>query len=257
MRLSHSHIRIGTFQRLAFLRDTENLKRLLDYSLATYCRHRWRQCAGRDVAARDGAARGGDRRRHGSRPGSCMACSTPTTSTSPARVSTTARGGSCRPTIRRSPPPISTSTGLYAFGRQPDALAWNLTRLAECLLPLGEHAGTGGGAQQLLAGVPARDVERGSTAAGAGVARRRGGLRAGGQDLRVPQREPDRLRAVLVRLARRDAERRARGAEPGRPAHTTARAFAPLRAALEPYAAAAARQSRPSVFRARPCRAPC
>ena len=31
-------------------------------------------------------------------------------------------------------------TGLYAFGRQPDALAWNLTRLAECLLPLGEHA---------------------------------------------------------------------------------------------------------------------
>jgi uncharacterized protein YdiU (UPF0061 family) len=31
--------------------------------------------------------------------------------------------------------------GLYAFGRQPDALAWNLTRLAEVLLPLGEHAG--------------------------------------------------------------------------------------------------------------------
>ena len=26
--------------------------------------------------------------------------------------------------------------GLYAFGRQPDALAFNLTRLAECLLPL-------------------------------------------------------------------------------------------------------------------------
>jgi uncharacterized protein YdiU (UPF0061 family) len=27
-------------------------------------------------------------------------------------------------------------TGLYAFGRQPDALLWNLYRLAECLLPL-------------------------------------------------------------------------------------------------------------------------
>ena len=27
--------------------------------------------------------------------------------------------------------------GLYAFGRQPDVLAWNLTRLAECLVPLG------------------------------------------------------------------------------------------------------------------------
>ncbi len=31
-------------------------------------------------------------------------------------------------------------TGLYAFSRQPEALVWNLTRLAECLLPLGEHA---------------------------------------------------------------------------------------------------------------------
>src|SRR5690606_8769705 len=30
-------------------------------------------------------------------------------------------------------------SGLYAFGRQPAVLAWNLTRLAECLLPLGEH----------------------------------------------------------------------------------------------------------------------
>ena len=27
-------------------------------------------------------------------------------------------------------------TGLYAFGRQPGALGWNLTCLAECLLPL-------------------------------------------------------------------------------------------------------------------------
>src|SRR5690606_7256778 len=28
------------------------------------------------------------------------------------------------------------ATGLYSFGRQPDTLAWNLTRLAECLVPL-------------------------------------------------------------------------------------------------------------------------
>ncbi len=31
-------------------------------------------------------------------------------------------------------------TGLYAFGRQPEAVFWNLIRLAECLLPLGEQA---------------------------------------------------------------------------------------------------------------------
>ena len=33
------------------------------------------------------------------------------------------------------------ASGYYAFGRQPDALAWNLTRLAECLLPLGDQHG--------------------------------------------------------------------------------------------------------------------
>ncbi|HTN63877.1 MAG TPA: protein adenylyltransferase SelO family protein, partial [Devosia sp.] len=27
-------------------------------------------------------------------------------------------------------------SGLYSFGRQPDTLAWNLTRLAECLVPV-------------------------------------------------------------------------------------------------------------------------
>ena len=31
-------------------------------------------------------------------------------------------------------------TGLYAYGRQPDTLLWNLTRLAECLLPLAEKS---------------------------------------------------------------------------------------------------------------------
>jgi uncharacterized protein YdiU (UPF0061 family) len=30
--------------------------------------------------------------------------------------------------------------GLYAFGRQPDTLLWNLVRLAECLLPFAQKA---------------------------------------------------------------------------------------------------------------------
>ena len=33
VRLSHGHIRIGTFQRLAYLRDEANLRRLVDYAL--------------------------------------------------------------------------------------------------------------------------------------------------------------------------------------------------------------------------------
>ena len=36
VRLSHGHIRIGSFQRLAYLRSDEELKRLTDYSLRTY-----------------------------------------------------------------------------------------------------------------------------------------------------------------------------------------------------------------------------
>lgn len=36
VRLSHGHIRIGSFQRLATLSDDSNLKRLVDYALITY-----------------------------------------------------------------------------------------------------------------------------------------------------------------------------------------------------------------------------
>ena len=36
VRLSHSHIRIGSFQRQAFLRSTENILKLLDYTIKTY-----------------------------------------------------------------------------------------------------------------------------------------------------------------------------------------------------------------------------
>ena len=36
VRLNHSHIRIGTFQRLLFLEDHESIRRLLDYSIAEY-----------------------------------------------------------------------------------------------------------------------------------------------------------------------------------------------------------------------------
>ncbi|MBU1304491.1 MAG: YdiU family protein, partial [Alphaproteobacteria bacterium] len=36
VRLSHSHIRIGTFQRLAYLEDTQGLRQLVDYAIANY-----------------------------------------------------------------------------------------------------------------------------------------------------------------------------------------------------------------------------
>src|SRR6185436_9374867 len=42
VRLSHSHIRIGSFQRLAALGETESLRRLVDHSIAHY----WPEAAG-------------------------------------------------------------------------------------------------------------------------------------------------------------------------------------------------------------------
>lgn len=48
VRLSHSHIRIGSFQRQAFHRSTENIVKLLDYTIKTYMPEVWRD----DVSAR-------------------------------------------------------------------------------------------------------------------------------------------------------------------------------------------------------------
>ncbi len=139
VRLSHSHIRIGTFQRLAYLHDTASMKRLLDYSLETYFRT-------------DG----------GNAPAETLLRLTTT------RVAATAANWIAAGFVHgvlntdninitgesfdygpwRFAPTYDPgftaayfdSSGLYAFSRQPEAVVWNLTRLAECLLPLGDHA---------------------------------------------------------------------------------------------------------------------
>ena len=140
VRLSHSHIRIGTFQRLAFLDDNAGdrtaarLRRSTTISPNSPTAPAERRAGAflEAVIARVATAR----RRAVWRRASSTACSIPTISTSPARASTTARGAS-RPIYD---PGFTAAyfdeSGLYAFGRQPGALAWNLTRLAECLLPL-------------------------------------------------------------------------------------------------------------------------
>ena len=145
VRLSHSHIRIGTLPAAAPISRTTRAARA---RCSTTAIAHLLSRAGRGATTRRGRelpratvarARRARPARAGSPRASSTACSTPTTSTSPARASTTARGGSCPPTIPSFTAAYFDETGLYAFGRQPDALAWNLTRLAECLLPLGEH----------------------------------------------------------------------------------------------------------------------
>ena len=139
VRLSHSHIRIGTFQRLAFQRDTHSMKRLLDYSLRTYfgadggnapAETLLRETAER--VAKTGADIIAAGFVHGVLNSDNINITGESFDYGPWRFLPT-----YDPAFTAA---YFDSTGLYAFGRQPDAMAWNLTRLAECLLPLGEHA---------------------------------------------------------------------------------------------------------------------
>lgn len=135
-RLSHSHIRIGTFQRLAYLEETENLRRLVDYAIANY----YPELKGaadpaaallEAVVARV-AALGAQWTAAGFVHGVLNTDNINITGESfdygPWRFLPT-----YDPDFTAA---YFDETGLYAFGRQPDTLAWNLTRLAECLVPL-------------------------------------------------------------------------------------------------------------------------
>lgn len=140
VRLSHSHVRIGTFQRLSYFKDTERLQELLDYSIETY----FPALAGET-----------------SRAAKFLEAVTARVAETGARwiaagfvhgvlntdnINVTGESFDYGPWrfLPHYDPAFTAAyfdeNGLYAFGRQPDVLAWNLTRLAECLVPLGEHA---------------------------------------------------------------------------------------------------------------------
>lgn len=145
VRLSHSHIRIGTFQRLSFLRDTGSLSRLLDYSLATYMP----EIAPPGDNARAEKFLAEVARRVAVTGADWIAAGFVHGVLNTDNINITGESFDYGPwRFLPSYDPAFTAAyfdehGLYAFGRQPDTLAWNLTRLAELLLPLGEHGGIG------------------------------------------------------------------------------------------------------------------
>ena len=140
VRLSHSHIRIGTFQRLAYHGDTDGLRRLLDYTVRTYMPHLWSD----DEAARAVAFLGGVCRRVAAVGADWMLAGFVHGVLNTDNVNVTGESfdyGPWRflPTYQPDFTAAYFDTGgLYAFARQPDALLWSLIRLAECLLPLAE-----------------------------------------------------------------------------------------------------------------------
>jgi uncharacterized protein YdiU (UPF0061 family) len=132
VRLQHSHIRIGTFQRLAYFDDADNLRRLCDYCLRRYFG---------DSGGEDGPGRLLD---HVSRAATKLAASYIAAGfvhgvLNSDNIAITAQSFDYGP-WRFTPFWDGTFTaayfdhaGLYAFGRQPEAIHWDLVQLAASL----------------------------------------------------------------------------------------------------------------------------
>ncbi len=140
VRLSHSHIRIGSFQRLATLGDTATLRRLADHTIAHY----WPDAAD----APDPVAALYDRivAAVATLGAEWFAAGFVHGVLNTDNINVTGESFDYGPWrfLDRFDPAFTAAyfdqTGLYAFARQPEALNWNLARLGECLIPLSTRA---------------------------------------------------------------------------------------------------------------------
>lgn len=136
VRLSHSHIRIGSFQRLLATNDAEGAGRLLAHSVAHYAPEARRNDPVEEAAAFLAAVMQKTAR-------TCarwLAAGFVHGVLNTDNINITGESFDYGP-YRFLPyydPGFTAAyfdeTGLYAFGRQPDTIAWNLARLAEALL---------------------------------------------------------------------------------------------------------------------------
>lgn len=138
VRLSHGHIRIGTFQRFLALEEPSNVAKLLDHTITTHMPDLWRETAEeRAVAfleevtarvARMGAQWAAAGFVHGVLNTDNINVTGESFDYGPWRF------------LPAFDPNFTAAyfdqSGLYSFGRQPEALFWNLCRLADCLLTL-------------------------------------------------------------------------------------------------------------------------
>jgi uncharacterized protein YdiU (UPF0061 family) len=153
-RLSHGHIRIGTFQRLAFFGEIENLKKLTRYCLE--------KLYSEQVAADDGenALRLFDLvgERTATLAASYLAAGFVHGVLNSDNINVTGESfdyGPWRFTADWDPDFTAAyfdHYGLYAFGRQPEAIHWDLAQLAGCLSLINEAPAL----SDLLAGWSAR-----------------------------------------------------------------------------------------------------
>ena len=138
VRLSHSHIRIGTFQRLRALGEDDAIVTLIDYVVANYMP---------GLATITGPARAlgflTEVQRRVARTGAqWMVAGFVHGVLNTDNINVTGESFDYGPWrfIPAMDPAFTAAyfdqTGLYAYGAQADAISWNLARLAECLLPM-------------------------------------------------------------------------------------------------------------------------
>jgi uncharacterized protein YdiU (UPF0061 family) len=138
-RLSHGHIRIGTFQRLAFFEDVEGIAKLTRYCL----KHLLDEPLGDDA---ENVARLFDRVCSGTATlaASYIAAGFVHGVLNSDNINVTGESFDYGP-WRFAPEwdeeftaAYFDQTGLYAFGRQPEAIHWDVAQLAGCLAMIGE-----------------------------------------------------------------------------------------------------------------------
>ncbi len=140
VRLSHSHIRIGTFQRLAVREKHDDMRRLVDHVIA----HHWPEAAGAEdpVAALYESIIGACARLVAEWFAAGFVHGVLNTD----NINVTGESFDYGPWrfLDTFDPRFTAAyfdqTGLYAFARQPEAIHWNIARLGECLMPLSDQS---------------------------------------------------------------------------------------------------------------------
>lgn len=138
VRLNHGHIRIGTFQRLAYSQDIENLRRLTGYVLRHYYGEEASDDAPRSLLAHVAA-------RTARMAGRFMAAGFVHGVLNSDNINVTGESFDYGP-WRFAPnwAPAFTAayfdqSGLYSFGRQPEAIYWDVMQLASSLRLIAEE----------------------------------------------------------------------------------------------------------------------
>lgn len=141
VRLNHSHIRIGTFQRLVYLKDEENLLRLIDHCVQYY----YPALEATTGEARILALLEAVSQNLAETCASWMLAGFVHGVLNTDNMNITGESFDYGPWcfLETLDPDCTAAyfdhSGLYAYGRQPDAILWNIAQLATCFSNLANH----------------------------------------------------------------------------------------------------------------------